>query len=124
MSSSAQDEPVRAAVVLISGRAGAGKDTFAAGLDEFVPLALAGTLGESVWIDVLLRRARGLRRVAVTDVRFPNEAESLRDAFGAQGAAVLHVRVRDPAAPPLPPDAHASERFADTMPVDHEVVND
>jgi hypothetical protein len=52
------------------------------------------TIGENIWVDLLLRRLDKLKSfdfgVAVTDVRFPNEVAALRAAGGVIWKVVRH----------------------------------
>jgi hypothetical protein len=82
-------------------------------------LGLRQTLGEDVWVEALVRRLPGLSEevpAAVTDVRFPNEVEGLRE----RGFILVRL-TRDTG---LEDDPHPSEAFVDTLPVDYEVDND
>lgn len=68
-------------------------------------VAVREHVGESTWVDVVLRQMEAERRpVVVTDVRFPNEAKALREV-GAT-LAVLHRPGLEP------PNDHPSERLA------------
>jgi hypothetical protein len=62
---------------------------------------------------VVAHEAKG-RHVVIADTRFPNEADSVR----RQGALVRVVR------PGFHGNDHESERYVDTMAVDHEFRND
>lgn len=78
-------------------------------------------IGDSVWTDAAMRlvdrfAARGASSV-ITDCRFDNEAERVRDAGGTV------VRVIRPSLP-APTDAHASEAGIHDDLVDIEIVND
>ena len=80
---------------------------------------LRASLGEDVWVTALLRRLPLVSDhvpVAVTDVRFPNEAEALK-----RRGFVLVRLVRDTG---LAADPHPSEAGVDSLPVDYEVRND
>jgi hypothetical protein len=78
-------------------------------------------VAEDVWvrrtIDVSLPR---YPRACITDCRFRNEAQLLRDALHPH---VTFVRVVDPALPPPGPDAHVSEREGATIEVDTTLIN-
>ena len=75
-------------------------------------------LGSSVWIDILAARIResGAELVAVSDVRFPNEAEWVH----SQGGIVIEI-VRPGV---VPANGHASEQRLPRRLVDHVVLND
>lgn len=78
-------------------------------------------LGESIWVDTGMEKvakvhARGVP-VVVTDCRFDNEAEAVREAGGKV------VRVVRPSLP-APTDGHASESGISEHLVDREIVND
>lgn len=84
--------------------------------------AVRGHLGEDVWIDALARKIEqsGARRVVVTDVRFPNEAQWVFSSYNG-----IMVRIRR-----LNEDGtlfdnglsadHPSERHTATLPVHYE----
>lgn len=71
-----------------------------------------------IWVKLLEHRLCNLEPelvlVTIDDVRFPNEAVCARK-FGPL------VRIRRPGLSPL---THASERHAEHLQVDHEIVND
>lgn len=80
-------------------------------------------LGENVWVTATLGDLPELHRpsVVVTDVRFPNEADAIRD-YG--GVVVRIVRpgvtlIRDAEG-----NVHPSETALDDYPIFHVVVND
>lgn len=77
--------------------------------------------GEETWIRNLLRRAEASNAeghpVVVPDVRYPNEAELLREA------GFLVVRVDRPGYGSPTPGEHASERV-ERLAVDQVIVND
>lgn len=76
-----------------------------------------GVLGESVWVDAAMRRVDAIDgSVVVTDVRFPNEADAIREAGG------IIVRVTRPGQ--VLGDTHPSETSMDGYPVHVEVTND
>ena len=77
----------------------------------------ARTLCEDVHVLRLLERARGLKRVAVHDVRFPNEIDALRAAGGSVWW-VSRVSVRRPA------HVHVSERSIGPEDCDLFLAND
>lgn len=77
--------------------------------------------GEETWVRNLLRRAESANAeghpVVVPDVRYPNEAELLREA------GFLVVRVDRPGYGSPTPGEHASERV-ERLAVDRVIVND
>lgn len=100
---------------------------------------MRANVSDSVWVDALVARTAaaaateggaaegdGPLALFVTDLRFPNEAseETARRLAEAVDGEVVRLRLVDPAAPPLPPDAHVSERGIASLPVHAEVVND
>lgn len=71
-------------------------------------------LGDNVWVDALDERQCGvLNDVVITDVRYPNEAELVKELGG------LMFRILRPG---TGPDGHSSE--AQDFPVDFVVLND
>lgn len=92
-------------------------------LQTFGTEAMRSRFGERVWSDRVMARVAARRaepwppRTAVTDVRFPDEADVLRSAGG------LLIRVVRPGQV-LPEGAHASEAAIASLEVDAEVVND
>lgn len=73
-------------------------------------------LGESVWVDLAMRKAAAAgANVVITDCRYPNEAEAIRAAGG------IIVRVDRPGIDLT--DAHPSEVAMDDWPFDARVVN-
>lgn len=64
-------------------------------------LAVRENVGETVWIDALVRRIPKGENVVITDVRFPNELEALADLGG------VHVHVHRPGL--VSTDPHPSE---------------
>ncbi len=79
-------------------------------------------IGPTVWIDVVLERWRALcgkkhnPLLVVTDVRFNNEAEALRQ----QGGVIIHIE-----RPDLPEvAAHTSEQGVEVLPDDMLICND
>ncbi len=69
-----------------------------------------GVLGESVWVDALMRQIHDREPTVVTDVRFPNEVQAIR---GRGGVIVLVRRVGLEAGEGW--RAHASEALADAV---------
>ena len=79
------------------------------------------TVGADVWIKHLIRRLDGFDRVVVTDVRFENEAQAVRN----RGGAIIEV-IR-PAPLELVADSarrHSSEAGISDDLVDVTIVND
>lgn len=74
-------------------------------------------LGDTIWVDTALRRAAQSERGAIiTDVRFANEAQAIRDAGG------VIIRVERPEVG-LKSD-HPSEREVASIQADHILRND
>lgn len=92
-------------------------------LQTFATEAMRSRFGPSIWSDRVMARVAQRRaltkpaRTVVTDVRFPDEAQALRDAGG------VLIRVVRPGQA-LPKGAHASEAAVASLEVDAEVVND
>lgn len=81
-------------------------------------------MGPDFWLQVAAHKVRVARMqqasVVISDVRFPNEAQWLIEQGG------LLVRVVRPDLPPLADDAtasHASEHYAQRLPVHEELLN-
>lgn len=72
-------------------------------------------IGDSVWIDAALGDSHLGYNVVVTDVRFENEAEAIRDRDG------IVVRIERPGVGPA--NAHPSETALDDWPFDYIVGN-
>lgn len=70
---------------------------------------------DTIWVDILRRVARFFKRVVVSDVRFPNEVEALKEDGG------IIYRVNRPGLPPA--DDHPSEAQIDTLEVFGELQN-
>lgn len=86
-------------------------------LQELGTEGVRRTLGEDVWIDETLRRAKACPAdVVITDTRFPNEAQKVRMAGG------VLVRINRPGVGPL--NGHSSETLIDSIKADHVVEND
>ena len=78
-------------------------------------------LGEHIWVDAAVRKAEAMGAPCVfTDVRFPNEAQAIRD----HGGVVVRI-VRPHMELPLDPslEAHASETIQDSIDVDAHIFN-
>ena len=71
-------------------------------------------IGDTVWIDAALRDVP--ENVVVTDARFPNEAQAIRDRGG------IVVRITRPGVGPA--NSHQSETALDGWPFDAVIVND
>lgn len=71
--------------------------------------------GSDFWVEQAMRGVNASDRVVFTDVRFPNEAEAIRDAGG-----ILIKIVR----PGYSGDDHESERALDEFEWDHVISND
>jgi hypothetical protein len=87
-------------------------------------LQLAGTewfrsLWDAVWIDWWRREIteNGYTRVVTTDLRFPNEWVALREQPNNMLFRVHNPRI------PESGDTHASEAYAETFVVDHDINN-
>lgn len=79
------------------------------------------TLWDSIWIDAAFANLSDDAKVVVTDVRFPNEWQAIRERGG------LLVRIhRDSIKPPAGPDGkvHVSETALDDYGFDYHVEND
>jgi hypothetical protein len=72
-------------------------------------------LGEDVWVDALFSRYTPGEKLAITDVRYANEAKAIHDRGG------IVVRIVRPTAPEQS-DTHSSENGL--FPVDLTIVND
>lgn len=79
-------------------------------------------MGDDVWLRAAA--ASDASHIVITDVRFMNEATTLKALFEARGYCVVRLKVVNPTDAPLGPDAHASERDIDALPCDVRVVND
>ena len=78
-------------------------------------------IGEDTWIHIMARRYEafcqtGLQRLAVTDVRFENEAGWIRN----NGGSVIHIKRHGVG---WNPDGHASERGIEYRPGDMLLTN-
>lgn len=82
--------------------------------------AVRDVIGENAWIDALDRkiRADGTVDVVVSDVRFPNEADWIRERGG------VIVRIRRPDFDNGLPADHPSEALVDSLPFNYAVAND
>lgn len=74
-----------------------------------------GVLWDSIWIDAALHDLRPEGLYVVTDARFPNEAEALRD----RGGVIVRI-TRDGVGPA---NSHPSETSLDDYDFDHRINN-
>jgi hypothetical protein len=72
-------------------------------------------LGDDIWIDTLFH-AHSSGRIVVSDVRFPNEAEAIKDRGG------IMVRISRPGYGPV--NGHPSETALDSFDFDAHIMND
>lgn len=74
-------------------------------------------LGDTIWVDTLVSKLRvaDSRRIVITDCRFLNEAEAVRDMGG------LVVRIRRPGRSAV--NAHLSETALDPYRFDYTIEN-
>ena len=79
-------------------------------------LACRDTFGDDCWVDALNRKREMGRKHVITDVRFPNEAEDIRQRGG------LLVRVSRPGTGPV--NGHVSETALDDFDFDVHLLND
>ncbi|MEU5427641.1 hypothetical protein AB0H73_18855 [Streptomyces olivoreticuli] len=77
-----------------------------------------GILGESVWVDALFDDADAWGPTIITDVRFPNEAEAIRERGG------LVVEVVRPGQTLIAEAGHSSETALAEWAFDATLVND
>lgn len=73
------------------------------------------TLWDSIWVDAALNGHNPNDRIVVTDCRFPNEAQAIKD----MGGNIWRVTRRNN----LPANSHASETSLDDWPWDEEIEN-
>lgn len=84
--------------------------------------AIRGVLGDDVWVDYLVKRVYDQWRqdprqpLVITDVRFPNEADTLT-RLGFTTVRILRPQAEEP-------DDHPSENALRGYPVDEVVWND
>lgn len=74
------------------------------------------TLWDSIWVDAAFAGAQEGDKIVVTDVRFPNEAQAIKD----MGGEIWRV-VRDGVGPA---NSHASETSLDDWEFDGKLIND
>lgn len=85
-------------------------------LQRFGTDAGRNVLGENVWVDALLNDCVLHQNYSVADVRFPNEANAIREHDG------IVVRVMRPGVTAV--NAHISERALDNFVEDTRIIND
>ena len=89
-------------------------------------------LSDTIWIDatalIIQERMRKVHpvslRIAVTDVRFPNEAELLPEKLIKLETACFRVRITDPTRSSAEANSHASESSILHLPKEFEITND
>ena len=79
-------------------------------------VAVRDHVNQDAWVTAAFDRAEGAERLAVSDVRFPNEAEAIK----ARGGHI--VRVMRPGVTAL--NSHVSEHALDEWPEDFQLYND
>ena len=77
-----------------------------------------GVISPTVWIDATLRRAAEWERVVITDVRFPNEADAIRNAKNSTALWWISRPGIEPA------NDHASENSLNEYEFDSNLYND
>ncbi|MER5851066.1 hypothetical protein ABT126_29580 [Streptomyces sp. NPDC002012] len=75
-------------------------------------------LGEKVWVDALFRDFETWGPTVITDVRFPNEADAIRERGG------LVVAIQRPGQAPIPEAEHVSETSLRGYLFDDVILND
>lgn len=83
-------------------------------------------LGQDVWVKALMADidaadhypTHGRPLYVITDLRFPNEADAIRERGG------IVVQMRRPSAGPPPADEHISESALDGYDFDYIIIND
>jgi hypothetical protein len=78
-------------------------------------------IGADVWVDALFREHADAPALVVTDLRFPNEAEAVRERGG------ILIRVTRPGVGPAKDKygrVHESEVLLDDYDFDHHLIND
>jgi len=73
-------------------------------------------IGKDLWVDAMVKRLDNCPKAVVTDCRYPNELELLRQ----RGASAVRVRASDEKSD----DVHESEAHIDSLAVDAEFLND
>ncbi|MFD4542433.1 hypothetical protein [Streptomyces bauhiniae] len=77
-----------------------------------------GVLGENVWVGALFRDFETWGPAVITDVRFPNEADAIRERGG------LVVAIRRPGQAPISEAQHVSETALRGYLFDDVILND
>jgi len=72
--------------------------------------------GENIWIDMAFRQIKPNSRVVIADVRFPNEAEAIKE----RGGKVIRINRHNHGAV----NTHKSEIAMDNYMFDHVLYND
>lgn len=73
-------------------------------------------VAQELWVNLCMARCAQLPLVAVSDVRFYNESEAIRNAGGRI------IRITRPNNVPV--DSHVSESLTLSLPADLEIIND
>lgn len=95
-----------------------GTDLFRDRLHELIPW-----IGQNIWVEVVKKKILDEWKInpdtkfVVTDVRFINEIQLIKELNG------IIIRVNRPSVNRLP-DPHPSEMQIETLPVDHEILNE
>ncbi len=76
-------------------------------------------IGENLWVDAAIARAKQFEKVVFTDVRFPNEVAALQGI----GATIIKIERPDNDCSGEV-DAHVSEAAVDKLPYNFKIVND
>lgn len=72
-------------------------------------------VASDLWVNACLQHCAGFSKSVITDVRFPNEVEAVKQAGGVVVRIVRGITHGD---------THPSENFIDTLDVDYEIHND
>ena len=72
--------------------------------------------GANFWVDLAMRQASQFDRVVITDCRFENEAQAIREAGG------IVIRIARPGIGPV--NGHVSDKGLPDDLIDGEIVND
>lgn len=72
-------------------------------------------IGDNLWVDATVAKAKQYARTVISDCRFPNEAEAVR----SQGGTIIRI-IRDG----LTVDSHPSESLIEGLTADFTIVND